>query len=109
MQMRRLVVIGILLTLGGGELWGRCAGLAGIDISDVELKGIVKGRSTRSAMLLASKGQAPVSTPDGPCGGEKLYVARLGDKLFDGEVIRIDRNRVVFRRRVQNGQEQQTE
>lgn len=59
-------------------------GIAGLLIEELELEGILYKRGTYIALF---KG------PDG-----KPYDVRIGDSVYDGEVIKIDRNTVVFKR-----------
>ncbi len=60
----------------------RAAGLAGIAVADVAVKGIITSGNTWIALLEA---------PDG-----KTYLARPQDRLHDGVVRRIDADAVVF-------------
>ena len=61
---------------------GRPAGLAGLLIADVTVKGIVRDRGGFIAML---------KSPD-----DKTYIVRSGDRLFDGSVKSIVQDKVVF-------------
>lgn len=60
-------------------------GIAGLLIEELELEGIIYNRSGTYIALF--KG------PDG-----KPYDVRVGDSVYDGEVIKIDSNTVVFKR-----------
>jgi Tfp pilus assembly protein PilP len=59
-------------------------GIAGLLIEELELEGIIYKSGTYIALF---KG------PDG-----KPYDVRIGDSVYDGEVIKIDSNNVVFKR-----------
>jgi type IV pilus assembly protein PilP len=65
----------------------RPAGLAGFLIDEIKLQGIVK---TREQGLVAM-----VNGPD-----NKGYLARVGQKVLDGEIIRMTPGTVVFRQEV---------
>ena len=65
----------------------RPAGLAGFLIDEIKLQGIVK---TREQGLVAM-----VNGPD-----NKGYMARVGQKVLDGEIIRMTPSTVVFRQEV---------
>jgi type IV pilus assembly protein PilP len=65
----------------------RPAGLAGFLIDEIKLQGIVK---TREQGLVAM-----VNGPD-----NKGYLARVGQKVLDGEIIRMTPSTVVFRQEV---------
>jgi hypothetical protein len=60
----------------------RPAGLSGLLIGEITVKGVVRDRNGFLAMLRA---------PD-----NKTYTARVGDKLFDGTVKSINQERVIF-------------
>ena len=64
----------------------RPPGLPGFMIDEMKLQGIFKTRGTMTAMI---------SGPD-----NKGYPLKVGDKVFDGEVIRITDTSVVFRQEV---------
>lgn len=64
----------------------RPAGLAGFLIDEMKLQGIFKTRAGMTAMI---------SGPD-----NKGYSLRVGEKVLDGEVIRITPTSVVFRQEV---------
>ncbi len=71
--------------LGRGEdrpMAMRPAGLSGLLIGEVTVKGVMKDRTGFLAMLRA---------PD-----NKTYTARVGDKLFDGTVKSINQEKVIF-------------
>lgn len=71
-------------TEGGGQ---RPEGLPGIQISEVDVLGVV-GRSDGSYIAII-KG-----------AGIESYTIRVGDRLFDGEVQEILAGRVIFRQRI---------
>lgn len=62
------------------------AGLAGVSIADVQVKGLIKSGATLIALLQG---------PDG-----RTYMAKRQDRLQDGSVSRIDSDAVVFTERV---------
>lgn len=64
----------------------RPAGVPGFLIDEMKLQGIFKTRAGLTAM---------VSGPD-----NKGYTIKVGDKVFDGEVVRITPTSVVFRQEV---------
>ena len=64
----------------------RPPGVPGMLIDEMKLQGIVQTRQGLVAMI---------SGPD-----NNGYLIRVGDKTFDGEVIRITRTQVVFRQEV---------
>lgn len=64
----------------------RPAGLPGFLIDELRLQGIFKTRQGLTAM---------VNGPD-----NKGYTIRVGDKVLDGEVIRVTQTSVVFRQEV---------
>jgi Tfp pilus assembly protein PilP len=64
----------------------RPEGVPGFLIDEIKLQGVINTRHGLSGMI---------SGPD-----NKGYLLRVGDKLFDGEVIRITRSSVVFRQEV---------
>ena len=64
----------------------RPAGVPGFLIDEMKLQGIFKTRAGLTAM---------VSGPD-----NKGYTIKVGDRVFDGEVIRITPTSVVFRQEV---------
>jgi type IV pilus assembly protein PilP len=64
----------------------RPEGVPGFLIDEVKLQGVINTRHGLAGMI---------SGPD-----NKGYLIRVGDKLFDGEVIRITRSSVVFRQEV---------
>jgi len=68
------------------ERGDRPEGVPGFLIDETDLQGVVQ---TRAGMVAMLKG------PD-----NKGYLVRVGDKLYDGEVIRIDKGSVVFRQEV---------
>ena len=65
----------------------RPAGLAGFLIDEIKLQGIVK-----------TKEQGLVAMVNGP--DNKGYLARVGQKVLDGEIIRMTASTVVFRQEV---------
>jgi Tfp pilus assembly protein PilP len=60
----------------------RPAGLAGLDVSEVSLRGTLRSKGEFVAMLQGSD--------------RKTYIVRPGDKLFDATVRSISQNDVVF-------------
>lgn len=58
------------------------AGLAGLSLADVQVKGVVKNGDTMLAIL-----EAP---------GKQSFVARVKDRLADASIQSIDRDGVVF-------------
>ncbi|MFN2442020.1 MAG: pilus assembly protein PilP [Thermoanaerobaculia bacterium] len=68
------------------ERGDRPEGVPGFLIDETDLQGVVQ---TRAGMVAMIKG------PD-----NKGYLVRVGDKLYDGEVIRVDKQSVVFRQEV---------
>lgn len=68
------------------ERGDRPEGVPGFLIDETDLQGVVQ---TRAGMVAMLKG------PD-----NKGYLVRVGDKLYDGEVIRMDKSSVVFRQEV---------
>lgn len=68
------------------ERGDRPEGVPGFLIDETDLQGVVQ---TRAGMVAMIKG------PD-----NKGYLVRVGDKLYDGEVIRMDKQSVVFRQEV---------
>ena len=63
----------------GGD---RAAGIPGLLVSEVTVKGVIRGRSGYIAMI---------QSPD-----NKTYIVRSGDKLLDGTVKTITQDGVVF-------------
>lgn len=76
-------LIGPTPTLEPGQ---RPAGVPGFLIDEIRLQGIFKTREGLTAMI---------NGPD-----NKGYTIRVGDKVLDGEVIRITPSSVVFRQEV---------
>ena len=62
------------------------AGLAGVAIADVQVKGLIKSGATLIALLQAADG--------------RTYMAKRSDRLSDGVVSRIDSDGVVFTERI---------
>lgn len=69
-----------------GDAARRPAGLAGLDVAGVALRGTLRSRDGFVAMLQGSD--------------QKTYIVRPGDKLFDGTVSRISQNDVVILQQV---------
>lgn len=65
------------------------AGLAGLSLADVLVKGVVKNGDTMLAIL-----EAP---------GKQSFVARVKDKLADASIQSIDRDGVVFAEQIGGG------
>ena len=63
----------------GGD---RAAGIPGLLVSEITVKGVIRGRSGYIAMI---------QSPD-----NKTYIVRSGDKLLDGSVKTITQDGVVF-------------
>lgn len=76
-------LIGPRQSLGEGE---RPPGVPGFLVDEIDLSGVVK---TKQGLVAMIKG------PD-----NKGYLIRVGDKVFDGELIRISQNSIVFRQEV---------
>jgi type IV pilus assembly protein PilP len=76
-------LIGPAPKLEGGQ---RPAGVPGFMIDEIKLQGIFKTRQGLVAMI---------NGPD-----NKGYLIKVGDKVFDGEVIRVTQTSVVFRQEV---------
>jgi type IV pilus assembly protein PilP len=68
------------------ERGDRPDGVPGFLVDEIDIQGVVQ---TKAGMVAIVKG------PD-----NKGYLIRAGDKLFDGEVIRVERTAVVFRQEV---------
>ena len=64
----------------------RPAGVPGFLIDEMKLQGVFRTRAGLTAMI---------SGPD-----NKGYTIKVGDKVFDGEVVRITQTSVVFRQEV---------
>jgi len=76
-------LIGPARTAGVGE---RPPGTPGFLVDEIDLAGVVRTRNTLVAMIAG---------PD-----NKGYLLRVGDKVFDGEVVRITQDSIVFRQEV---------
>lgn len=68
------------------ERGNRPEGVPGFLIDEIDIQGVVQ---TRSGMVGIIKG------PD-----NKGYLVRAGEKLYDGEVLRVERTAIVFRQEV---------
>ncbi|HVR41921.1 MAG TPA: pilus assembly protein PilP [Thermoanaerobaculia bacterium] len=68
------------------ERGNRPEGVPGFLVDEINVQGVVQ---TRAGMVALIKGS-----------DNKGYLVRAGDKLYDGEVLRIDRTAVVFRQEV---------
>ena len=66
----------------GGTVGGRPAGLAGLEMAEVTLRGTMRTREGFVAILLGAD--------------QKTYIVRAGDKLLDGTVRTISQNDMVF-------------
>jgi Tfp pilus assembly protein PilP len=64
----------------------RPAGLAGLSVSEVTLRGTLRGREGFVAILQGSD--------------QRAYIVRPGDKLFDGTVRAVSQNDVVILQQV---------
>lgn len=71
---------------GGGALGGRPAGLAGLAVAEVSLRGTLSSRDGFVAMLQGAD--------------QRTYIARAGDKLFDGVVSSISQEDIVILQQV---------
>lgn len=69
---------------------GRPPGIAGISIDDLVVHGIWKTKSGYVAQIRATD--------------NKSYLIRAGDLLYDGEVVRVGPNEIVFRQNVNDPQ-----
>lgn len=76
-------LIGPRQSLGEGE---RPTGVPGFLVDEIDLSGVVR---TKQGLVAMIKG------PD-----NKGYLVRVGDKVFDGELIRIAQGSIVFRQEV---------
>lgn len=72
---------------GGAE---RPPGIAGISIDDLVVHGIWKTKSGYVAQIRATD--------------NKSYLVRAGDLLYDGEVVRVGPNEMVFRQNINDPQ-----
>lgn len=68
------------------ERGNRPEGVPGFLIDEIDIQGVVQ---TRAGMVAIIKG------PD-----NKGYLVRAGEKLYDGEVLRVERTAIVFRQEV---------
>ena len=71
-------------------LGSRPAGIAGMSIDEVVIYGIWKTRNGYVAQVRATD--------------NKSYLVRQGDLLYDGEVVRVGPNEVVFRQNINDPQ-----
>jgi Tfp pilus assembly protein PilP len=71
-------------------LGARPAGIAGMSIDEVVIYGIWKTRNGYVAQVRATD--------------NKSYLVRQGDLLYDGEVVRVGPNEVVFRQNINDPQ-----
>lgn len=76
-------LIGPARTAGIGE---RPPGTPGFLVDEIDLAGVVRTKQSLVAMIAG---------PD-----NKGYLLRVGDKVFDGEVVRITQDSIVFRQEV---------
>lgn len=76
-------LIGPARTTGVGE---RPPGTPGFLVDEIDLAGVVRTKQTLVAMIAG---------PD-----NKGYLLRVGDRVFDGEVVRITQESIVFRQEV---------
>ncbi len=74
---------------GGADLRKKPAGLAGVALADVLVRGIVRNGDTMLAILEA---------PD-----RRSYVSRVNDRLLDATIVRIDAEGVIFGEQVERG------
>jgi len=80
----------LLVRQGKGSPGARPPGIPGIAIDDVTLQGIWKTRAGYVAQIRGTD--------------NKSHLLRAGDQLFDGEVLRIGPNEVVFRQNLNDPQ-----
>ena len=80
----------LLIRQGKGSPGQRPPGLPGIAIDDVVLQGLWKTRAGYVAQIRGTD--------------NKSHLLRAGDQLFDGEVLRIGPNEVVFRQNLNDPQ-----
>jgi Tfp pilus assembly protein PilP len=71
---------------GGGTAGARAAGLAGLEVAEVTLRGTVRSREGFVAILQGAD--------------QRTYIVRAGDKLFDGTVRTISQNDMVILQQV---------
>ncbi|HEX5110222.1 MAG TPA: pilus assembly protein PilP [Vicinamibacterales bacterium] len=74
--------------VAGTTAAARAAGLAGLNTSEVTLRGILASQGTYVAMLLGSD--------------EKTYIVRTGDKLADGTISSITPDAMVILQRLRD-------
>jgi hypothetical protein len=67
----------------------RVAGLAGVALADVTVRGVLRNGDTTLAIL------------EGP--NRMSYVSRVNDRLLDARVVRIDADGVIFAEQVERG------
>jgi hypothetical protein len=80
----------LLVRQGKGSPGQRPPGIPGIAIDDVVLQGLWKTRAGYVAQIRGTD--------------NKSHLLRAGDQLFDGEVLRIGPNEVVFRQNLNDPQ-----
>jgi hypothetical protein len=80
----------LLVRPGKGQPGQRPPGIPGIAIDDVVLQGIWRTRAGYVAQIRGTD--------------NKSHLLRAGDQLFDGEVLRIGPNEVVFRQNLNDPQ-----
>lgn len=73
----------------GADARRRPAGLAGVALADVFVRGVVKNGDTMLAIL------------EGP--NRQSFVTRVNDQLLDATVVRIDADGVIFGEQVERG------
>lgn len=73
-------------TRSGGSSAARPAGLAGLEVAEVTLRGTVRSREGYVAILQGAD--------------QKAYIVRAGDRLFDGTVRTISQNDMVILQQV---------
>ena len=78
-----------VVATAGESMEARAKGLAGLDVVDVAVRGIITSGDQWLAIIA------------GPNGAQ--YLAHTDDRLHDGSVRRIDRESVVFLARVPDG------
>ena len=70
----------------GGTVGSRPAGLAGLEVAEVTLRGTMRSREGFVAILQGAD--------------QRTYIVRPGDKLLDGTVRTISQNEMVFAQQV---------
>jgi type IV pilus assembly protein PilP len=85
-QGRRDPFVSLLKPVGPAAPGERPHGMEGFLIQEIALKGIVKSEGSFIAMLQGTDG--------------KSYFCKVGQRLFDGQIVAIDKETVTFRQDV---------